>query len=425
MQLNLEQAGGSFKSRWETWRFRRHRPGQQVGTATIGRREVGIPGTLHGLTIRDFSIFLTSFGWPGDKLPDNRRECRQTHLSQDIYEHVQFIRTVCSHAHALTTRGSRMHSPGLRIGVLKIICHPSVMSHPLQHLSLSTTTRSLSPTSPIFRPPLLPQSGPLEMDPYTVRDSMRSGGFTEIPSPTGYEPKVIQSDDLEPRSIELDRNLGTDPNQIQERFMRNSLTEDMDEFGKVGAETSYLQSQMHSDYTLSGEHCRLEPRRWRTTKNAGLTTVFAESRRLWILSNANRNGETCCIVTGERSKWEACSSWFEERLDVKFISGTESIGETWLHCFHQGTKNRGTNSRVLFSHTLIRQMWDDLFLQVIKIICSIRQYLNLWSKNNNLDLSTIVSVSSSNNLCAQRLELQDAHQGYIESRREQARLQEE
>ena len=30
--------------------------------------------------------------------------------------------------------------------------------------------------------------------------------------------------------------------------MRNSLTEDLDEFGKVGAETSYLQSQRHSDY---------------------------------------------------------------------------------------------------------------------------------------------------------------------------------
>ena len=29
--------------------------------------------------------------------------------------------------------------------------------------------------------------------------------------------------------------------------------------------------------------------------------MFAESRRLCILSNANRNGETCCIVTGERS----------------------------------------------------------------------------------------------------------------------------
>ena len=30
--------------------------------------------------------------------------------------------------------------------------------------------------------------------------------------------------------------------------MRNSITEDVDDFGKVGAETSYFQSQMHSEY---------------------------------------------------------------------------------------------------------------------------------------------------------------------------------
>ena len=85
-----------------------------------------------------------------------------------------------------------------------------------------------------------------------------SGGSTQIPSLTGYEPKsveikaidteAIEPEDLEPRRIELDRNRGTDPYQLQERFMRNPLTEDMDEFGKVGAEMSYLQPQMHSDY---------------------------------------------------------------------------------------------------------------------------------------------------------------------------------
>ena len=30
--------------------------------------------------------------------------------------------------------------------------------------------------------------------------------------------------------------------------MRSSITEDMDQFGKVGAEMSHIQSQMHSDY---------------------------------------------------------------------------------------------------------------------------------------------------------------------------------
>ena len=61
------------------------------------------------------------------------------------------------------------------------------------------------------------------------------------------ETKAIEPEDLEPRRIKLDRNLGTDPYQIQERFMRNSFAEDVDEFEKVGAEMSYLQSQMHPD----------------------------------------------------------------------------------------------------------------------------------------------------------------------------------
>ena len=76
-----------------------------------------------------------------------------------------------------------------------------------------------------------------------------------------YEPKTvsfkdidaeaIEPEDLEPRRIELDRNLGTDPYQIHERCVRSSLTEDMDEFGKVGADVSYLQSQMRSEYDLA------------------------------------------------------------------------------------------------------------------------------------------------------------------------------
>ena len=80
----------------------------------------------------------------------------------------------------------------------------------------------------------------------------------KIPSLTGYEPKpaeieaidteAIEPEDLEPRRIELGRNLGTDPYQIKERLMRNSITEDVDEFGKVCVETSYLQSRIHSDY---------------------------------------------------------------------------------------------------------------------------------------------------------------------------------
>ena len=48
-----------------------------------------------------------------------------------------------------------------------------------------------------------------------------------------------------------------------------------------------------------------------------------------------------------------------------------------LHCSNQEAKNWGINSRVLFSNTLTRQIWEDLFLKAIKIICSVKQNVNL------------------------------------------------
>ena len=136
----------------------------------------------------------------------------------------------------------------------------------LPHVSLNTSTRSLSPTSPSFRPsPSL--SCPLELDQETLRDSRRSGGPTKSTSPTGYEPKVIQSDDFEPRRIELDRsfgtdvqlrrieldrNIGTDPYQIPEGILgdhhQKTITEATEETEKVGVEMPYVQSRKHSDY---------------------------------------------------------------------------------------------------------------------------------------------------------------------------------
>ena len=132
------------------------------------------------------------------------------------------------------------------------------MSHSLPQLTLSTITRSLSPTSPVF-PTLSPtRTRPLAHDEYLPFDVPRqSGGSTRIPSLTSYEPntlieaEAIEPEDLEPRKIELERNLGTDPYQIQERWMRgdfqNPITEDMDEFGKVVVKMSYIQS-LHSDF---------------------------------------------------------------------------------------------------------------------------------------------------------------------------------
>ena len=71
----------------------------------------------------------------------------------------------CSSTYSSTAQSAHMHIHSSREHAwlkgaqsriahwcVKITCHPSVMSHPLQHLSLSTSTRSLSPTSPIIQP---------------------------------------------------------------------------------------------------------------------------------------------------------------------------------------------------------------------------------------------------------------------------------
>ena len=61
------------------------------------------------------------------------------------------------------------HGSGLRIGVSERTYHPSVMSHLLCHLSRSTSTRSLSSTSPVFRPSSPSLSCPLELDPIMIQ----------------------------------------------------------------------------------------------------------------------------------------------------------------------------------------------------------------------------------------------------------------
>ena len=186
----------------------------------------------------------------------------------------------------------------------------------------------------------------------------QSGGSTQIPSLTGYGPKsvefkdidteAIEPEDLEPIKIELDRDLGTDPYQIQERFTRNSPTEDMDEFGKVGADTSYLRSQMHHDYDS------------------------AES-----IADSD-------LEDGELRKMMASPLYLQSRENYESSRMPSAPGKPAAEFY--------------FQETLTRQILEDLFLNAIKIICSVYQSLNLRDRNIKLDLSIIASVSHSNML---------------------------
>ena len=58
--------------------------------------------------------------------------------------------------------------------------------------------------------------------------------------------------DLQPRRIEIDRNIGTDPYQIPERILgddyQNPITVVTDETENFDVDRSYVQSRIHSDY---------------------------------------------------------------------------------------------------------------------------------------------------------------------------------
>ena len=110
------------------------------------------------------------------------------------------------------------------------------MSRSLPHLTLTTSTSSLSPTSPIFQSSSSTHPSLLSHDPYTLRDSRQSGGSTQIPSLTGYEPKVIEPEEIEPRRIELDRILGRIRIKHRIKILSPKILMNLE---KVGAEMSY------------------------------------------------------------------------------------------------------------------------------------------------------------------------------------------
>ena len=93
-----------------------------------------------------------------------------------------------------------------------------------------------------------------------------------------------------------------------------------------------------------------------------------------------------------------------------------------MHCFHL---SRETWSGVLCSETLIRRIWEDLFLKATRITCSIRRD-QTWQ---NKSFMSSPSISASVNYYAKKKSkdrrYRTAQYGFVESRRGQVRLQEE
>ena len=167
--------------------------------------------------------------------------CGQYTLSHATLVHIQRITERIARVQSLITR-TRV-AQVVCLGVLKKkfvspascliccrTCHRTLL-HDLSHLPSDH---------------LLPHS--LVLRNWIKKPCESHGRFSKSASPTGHEPKLIQSHDFEPLRIELDRNLGTDPNQIPERILgddyQNPITEDTEETGKIGDD----MPRIHSDY---------------------------------------------------------------------------------------------------------------------------------------------------------------------------------
>ena len=273
------------------------------------------------------------------------------------------------------------------------------------------------------------------LDLYILCDVPRqSGGSTQIPSLTGYEPKLveikaietqaIEPEDFEPRRIELDRNLGTDPYQLQGRLAKISFTEDVDEFGKVGAETSCLQSQMRSDYgsresIADSELEDGEPRKKLASPQYFQSREDCESSRMPIAPGKpaallQERGASAKRTQAESRKGLMPSSSQEPSATGKpaalFSLGSEEPGDQ----FKSSVFKHADPSDL--RRSLLEGNKNDLLSQARSEL--MRQEHQVGSLNSCIN-------ERQQQAYAQRLELQDAHHGYIESRREQARLQEE
>ena len=201
-------------------------------------------------------------------------------------------------------------------------CHPRVMSCPLPHLTLTTSTSSLSSTSPIFATFSHPHPSPLAHDPCLPCDVPRqSGGSTQIPSLTGYEPKsletkvieteAIESEDPEPRIIDLDRNLGTDPYQTQERNLgenyQNPIAED-----KVNLEKLVLRcpTSSHRCIPIMTQRKALQSRilKMENYEKCWLHRCTCRSERIMnILEDKQLQGKAEAVIIQKRGAIAQCT----------------------------------------------------------------------------------------------------------------------
>ena len=242
---------------------------------------------------------------------------------------------------------------------------------------------------------------------------------------------MIEPEDLEPRRIELDRNLGTDPYQTQEIIMedndQNPITEDMDEFGKVGVEMSYIQAQMHSDYDSAESIADSGLEDGELPENAGVTAENTGRGDHKSSRRPTASGKPEAVIIQKRgASAQRTQADHSRRKSLMSSSSQEprAYGKRdAMFSFRSNEPgNQFENSIFKFAdqsnlgRSLLEGNKDHLLSQARSEL--MKQEHQVGSLNNCIG-------ELQRQAYAQRLALQDAQRGFFESRREQVRLQEE
>ena len=112
--------------------------------------------------------------------------CEQNTHSYSMYRCAQCVSTShCTVQSLFITRTCVAQSSSVRICVPKTFCHPRVMSRSLPHLTVTTSTSSLSPTSPILQSSSSTHPSLLSHGPY------KHCGSSDLQSPTASRDELL------------------------------------------------------------------------------------------------------------------------------------------------------------------------------------------------------------------------------------------
>ena len=256
------------------------------------------------------------------------------HALQKCRQNTQRTTHLCTYSWSQRAPHRYSHSSREQVvclGVSQVVCHPSVMSHMLPHLSQSTSTWSLSP---VFRPSSPSLSCPSELDQGTPATSTAEWRIHWICTSHRLWAQVVPiwrfrtsknwvGQKSWDRSVKYQKEFLEMTIKILSRMTRRRLENLVS-----------ICPSSNEEYTQTTiQHCRLGSWRWRITKNAGFTAActWRRRRKLWFFSQTHNFRQTRRKNNAEeRSKCKSYSSWSLQKreLEVKFISWATSVWET-------------------------------------------------------------------------------------------------